>query len=221
MWSAKFLILILISTIITFFSGQLISKYRDKRKLFLALSLIINLGILFYFKYFNFFTDSIINLCQYLSIEWNPKRFEILLPVGISFYTFQALSYTIDVYRGHIKPESHFGKYALFVSFFPQLVAGPIEKSKNLLPQFSVEHKFDYDRIKEGLILMLWGFFKKIVIADRLAILVNTVYNSPENYEGVPLLVATLFFAFQIYCDFSSYTDIAIGAAKVMGFKAT
>jgi len=219
MWSAKFLILIFISTLITYLSGLLMGKYNNKKRLFLVLSLLINLGILFFFKYFNFFNDSLNSLYSYFNIDWSSSRIDVLLPVGISFYTFQALSYSIDVYRNNIEPEKHFGKYALFVSFFPQLVAGPIEKSKDLLPQFNIKHKFDYDRIKEGLILMLWGFFKKVVIADRLAVLVNTVYNSPENHQGVTLVIASVFFAFQIYCDFSSYTDIAIGAAKVMGFN--
>ena len=145
-------------------------------------------------------------------------NFDVLLPVGISFYTFQALSYTMDVYRGDIKAQKHLGKYALFVSFFPQLVAGPIERSAHLLPQFDEEFKFDYTRVKDGLLLMLWGLFKKIVIADRLAIVVNTVYNNPKNFNGFSLVVATIFFAFQIYCDFSSYSDIAIGSAKVMGY---
>ena len=219
MWNVEYLILIFISTFVTYLSGLLMHKYRDRRKLFLVSSLFINLGILFFFKYFNFFNDSLSSLSTYFNLDWSFSRIDVLLPVGISFYTFQALSYSIDVYRGSIEPEKHFGKYALFVSFFPQLVAGPIEKSKDLLPQFNIKHKFDYDRIKEGLILMLWGFFKKVVIADRLAVLVNTVYNSPENHQGVALVVASVFFAFQIYCDFSSYTDIAIGAAKVMGFN--
>jgi len=142
-----------------------------------------------------------------------------LLPVGISFYTFQALGYTIDVYRGSIKPEYHFGKFALFKSFFPQLVAGPIERASNLLPQFSKKFDFNYYRIRDGLVLMAWGFFKKVVIADRLAEYVNIVYNNPNDYHGIPVILATIFFAFQIYCDFSGYSDIAVGSAKVMGFS--
>lgn len=143
----------------------------------------------------------------------------LLLPVGISFYTFQALSYTVDVYRGDLKPERHFGKYALFVSFFPQLVAGPIEKSKNLLPQFSLQHDFDYDRARRGLLLMLWGFFQKVFVADRLGQLVNIVYSNPSKYAGIEVAVASIFFAFQIYCDFAGYSNIAIGAAEVLGFS--
>jgi len=217
-WSAKYLVLILISTLITYASGLLIEKFRERKKLFLLISLISNLGILFFFKYYNFVTDSLKDFFETLGYQWEGSSLNVLLPVGISFYTFQALSYTIDVYRGNTPAEKHFGKYALFVSFFPQLVAGPIEKSKNLLPQFSITHKFNYERIREGLLLMLWGYFKKVVIADRLALFVNQVYDTPGEHHGFSLIIATFFFAFQIYCDFSSYTDIAIGAAKVMGF---
>ncbi len=142
-----------------------------------------------------------------------------MLPVGISFYTFQTLSYTIDVYNGRTQAQKHLGIFAVYVSFFPQLVAGPIERSKNLLPQFYIEHKFSFNRIKYGLQQMLWGFFKKVVIADRLAIVVDAVYNNLDDYTGISLLVATLFFAFQIYCDFSGYSDIAIGSARIMGFE--
>ncbi|WP_429190693.1 MBOAT family O-acyltransferase [Fusobacterium sp. PH5-44] len=145
-------------------------------------------------------------------------NFEILLPVGISFYTFQALSYTMDVYRRDVKAQKNFGKYALFVSFFPQLVAGPIERSTNLLYQFDEKIDFDYERIKDGLLSILWGLIKKVVIADRLAILVDTVYKEPRIYYGMPLLVASVFFSFQIYCDFSGYSDIAIGSAKIFGY---
>ncbi|MCL4856946.1 MAG: MBOAT family protein, partial [Flavobacteriales bacterium] len=143
---------------------------------------------------------------------------ELLLPVGISFYTFQTMSYSIDNYNEKIKPERHLGIFALFVTFFPQLVAGPIERASNLLPQFHKKQLFDYDRISNGLGLMLWGLFKKVVIADRLAIVVNEIYNNPNDYNGLTLVVGTIFFAFQIYCDFSGYSDIAIGAARVLGF---
>mgnify|MGYP003667452434 FL=1 len=162
--------------------------------------------------------ENFATLFNNIGLEWHISNLNILLPVGISFYTFQALSYTMDVYNGKITATRHFGKYALFVSFFPQLVAGPIEKSAHLLPQFDRATKFDYNGIKDGLILMAWGFFKKMVIADRLAILVNTVYGNPSAYHGFELVIATLFFAIQILCDFSGYTDIAIGAAKVLGF---
>ena len=227
-WNPKYALLIMTSTIITYLSGRYLEQAskiediarRDRlKKWCVGISFSSNLAILFFYKYFNFLNESILTLSTKLGVEWNVPNFDVLLPVGISFYTFQALSYTMDVYRGDMKAEKHFGKYALFVSFFPQLVAGPIERSTNLLPQFNEKHYFDYDRVKNGLLLMLWGFFKKIVIADRLAMLVNTVYNNPTNYQGIPLIIATVFFAFQIYCDFSSYSDIAIGASNVMGYN--
>jgi D-alanyl-lipoteichoic acid acyltransferase DltB (MBOAT superfamily) len=153
-----------------------------------------------------------------MNIDYTPPGYEILLPVGISFYTFQILSYTIDVFRGKQNPEHHFGKFALFVAFFPKLVAGPIERSNRLFPQFNLVQRIDYDRIVSGLRLMTWGFFVKLVIADRLADTVNLVYNNPRDYQGIPLIIATFFFAIQIYCDFSGYSYIAIGAAKILGF---
>lgn len=221
-WSPKYALLILTSTLITYLSGIYIEKANKKsvgsKKAFVALSFISNLAILIGFKYFNFLNENFALAFKSMGFEWSVSSLNILLPVGISFYTFQALSYTMDVYRGKIEATRHFGKYALFVSFFPQLVAGPIEKSSNLLPQFDRFPKFDYDRIKDGLILMAWGFFKKMVIADRLAFLVNTVYTNPTSYAGFELIIATLFFAIQILCDFSGYTDIAIGAAKVLGY---
>lgn len=177
-----------------------------------------NLGILFGFKYFNFFNDTLRSIFNYFNIFYGIPAFKALLPVGISFYTFQTLSYTIDVYRGKRKAEKHLGIFALYVAFFPQLVAGPIERSTRLLPQFYKNFDFDSDRVTDGLKLMLLGFFKKIVIADRLALLVDQVYNNPTEYHGVNFIIATVFFAFQIYCDFSGYSDIAIGGAKVMGF---
>jgi D-alanyl-lipoteichoic acid acyltransferase DltB (MBOAT superfamily) len=149
------------------------------------------------------------------------SSFDIVLPLGISFYIFQALSYTVDIYRNEIQVEKNFARYALFISFFPNLVAGPIERSKNLLPQFKERHYFDFERAKSGFLLMLWGFFEKIVIADRIAILVNTVFNDYTNYEGFQIIVATVLFGIQIFCDFSGYSDIAIGAALVMGFQLT
>jgi D-alanyl-lipoteichoic acid acyltransferase DltB (MBOAT superfamily) len=219
-WKAEYLILILVSTLIDYVAGIQMGKTEAKseRRKYLILSLFTNLGLLFAFKYFNFFNESARQIFDYFNIFYNVPSFNVLLPVGISFYTFQTLSYTIDVYRGEKKPERHFGIFALYVAFFPQLVAGPIERSTRLLPQFYQNHHFQYDRITDGLKLMLWGFFKKVVIADRLAILVNQVYNSPHDYTGFPLIIATYFFAFQIYCDFSGYSDIAIGAAQVMGY---
>jgi len=220
-WKAEYIILIMISTLIDYFSGIEINKSKTKKRkrTFLVLSLFTNLGLLFAFKYFNFFSDSIRVVLQQFSIQLNPITTKFLLPVGISFYTFQTLSYTIDVYRDKIKPEKHLGIFAVYVSFFPQLVAGPIERAKNLLPQFYEKHKFEYKRVTDGLKLMLWGFFKKMVIADSLAAVVGAVYSSPSQYTGTPLIIATIFFAFQIYCDFSGYSDIAIGLAQIMGFK--
>ncbi len=225
-WNPKYGFLLFGSTVITFLSGIFLEKAnlikdatlrKRRKKIYVALSFATNLAILFFFRYFNFAGESIEYLIHMSNLKWNIPDFKVLLPIGISFYTFQALSYTMDVYRGHKKSEKHFGKYALFVSFFPQLVAGPIEKSINLIPQFKNNIDFNYDRVKNGLLLMGWGFFKKIVIADRLALLVNTVYNRPLDFQGLELIIATVFFAFQIYCDFSAYSDIAIGAAKVMG----
>jgi len=223
-WNPAYIILIILSTVVDYFAGLKMGTTDDKskRKKYLFGSLFINLGMLFFFKYYNFFNDSITYLIKEVSIlQYGGvlPTFDLLLPVGISFYTFQTLSYTIDVYRGKKEPERHFGIFALYVSFFPQLVAGPIERSTRLLPQFKEEYEFDYVRVTDGLKLMLWGFFKKVVVADRLAIFVNGVYNDVQGAEGIPLILATVFFAFQIYCDFSGYSDIAIGAAQVMGFN--
>ncbi len=219
-WKPEYIFLILFSTIIDYYCGLKMedSKNNAQKKLFLTLSLLTNLSVLFAFKYFNFFSDSIRFILNEFNIFYNIPHFNVLLPVGISFYTFQTLSYTIDVYKGQKKAEKHLGFFALYVSFFPQLVAGPIERSTRLLPQLKRKNKFDFLRFKNGLLLMLWGFFKKIVIADRLAVLVNTVYNNPVDYQGLILIIATVFFAFQIYCDFSAYSDIAIGASRIMGY---
>lgn len=220
-WKAEYIVLIIVSTVIDYYAGIKMEQAKEKikKRRFLFLSLMSNLGLLFTFKYFNFFTNSFESVLNNFNIFYDSPMFKMLLPVGISFYTFQTLSYSIDVYRGERKAERHLGYFALYVSFFPQLVAGPIERSTRLLPQFFEKHEFDSTRVSDGLKLMLWGFFKKVVIADRLSILVNQVYNNVEAHEGVSLLLATYFFAFQIYCDFSGYSDIAIGAAQVMGFS--
>ncbi|QZY55488.1 MBOAT family O-acyltransferase [Crassaminicella profunda] len=219
-WNPKYIVLIIISTIIDYFAGMMMgrTKEKKKRKKYLLLSLVSNLGLLFTFKYFNFFNESIGQIFRYFHLVYGIPDFKLLLPVGISFYTFQTLSYSIDVYKGKIKPEKHLGIFALYVSFFPQLVAGPIERSDKLLPQFYEKYRFDYDRFANGLVQMGWGFFKKVVIADRVAILVNQVYNNVTEYTGIQLIVATVFFTFQIYCDFSGYSDIAIGLARILGF---
>jgi len=220
-WKPEYVFLIIFSTIIDYYCAIKMgdNNNRKKRKPYLLISIFTNLGLLFFFKYFNFFNQSFNDFFNYFNIFYNTPVFDVLLPVGISFYTFQTLSYTIDVYKGNKKPEKHLGIFAVYVSFFPQLVAGPIEKSTHFLPQLNKNYDFDYLRFKEGSLLMIWGFFKKIVIADRLAVLVNTVYNNPTDYQGITLIIATIFFAFQIYCDFSAYSDIAIGAAKIMGYN--
>lgn len=218
-WKASYVVLILITTIITYLTGIKIAQAARKKtkKFFLVLCLTSNLSILFIFKYFNFFNDTFRALFDNLNMAYSIPSLSLLLPVGISFYTFQSLSYSIDVYNGRKAPETHFGIFAVYVAFFPQLVAGPIERSAKLLPQFFEKVHFDYARVTDGLRLMAWGFFKKIVIADRLAILVDQVYNNPGDYTGIPLILGSYFFAFQIYCDFSGYSDIAIGAARVLG----
>lgn len=219
-WKAEYLILIVVSTLIDYWAGLRMGRTpgRSRRKRYLALSLASNLGLLFAFKYLDFFNESTRALFNQFNLFYGVPAFDVLLPVGISFYTFQTMAYSIDVYRGRQEPERHLGIFALYVSFFPQLVAGPIERSTHLLPQFRERHAWDRERALDGLKLMLWGFFKKLVIADRLAIYVNEVYNNPSMYSGGPVILATYFFAFQIYCDFSAYSDIAIGAAQVMGY---
>lgn len=187
------------------------------RKLTIAASFTLNLGLLFYFKYINFLMDILNDLFSSIHIRLSVPAFDIILPVGISFYTFQALGYTMDVYRDEIMAEKHFFQYALFVSFFPQLVAGPIERSKNLLGQLKEEQKFDLETTKEGFLLMLWGFFLKIVITDRIALFVDTVYEDYVTFAGFYLVLATMLFAIQIYCDFYGYSVIAAGAAKILG----
>lgn len=221
-WKPVYAILIFTSTVLTFGCGILVEKYTDvpkKKKSFLVTSLAINFAILFLFKYFNFVGNSITVLLSSLGIGWQVPNLDVLLPVGISFYTFQAVGYSIDVYRGTIKAERNFFTYALFVSFFPQLVAGPIERAKNLLPQFYEEHVFSYNNVVEGFKQMLWGFFMKLCVADVLAEYVNAVYNNVPYHNGTSFIIATIFFTFQIYCDFGGYSNIAIGAARVMGFR--
>jgi D-alanyl-lipoteichoic acid acyltransferase DltB (MBOAT superfamily) len=219
-WKPEYALLILFSTVTTYALGWFIDSTDEmkKRKIALGVGVAVNLLILFFYKYFNFAGGLITDGLELAGVGFKVPNLDVLLPVGISFYTFQALGYLIDVYRKEIRAEKHFGIYALFVSFFPQLVAGPIERSKNLLPQFRQEHKFDYERASSGLVLRLWVFFKKLVIADRAAILVNFVYQEPEGYEAGGHVVALLLFGVQIYCDFSGYTDIARGAARIMGF---
>jgi len=212
-------LLMLFSSFVNYYSGLRIANAKNKRgkQLWVAISAFSTLGVLFFFKYFNFFNTNVARLLSFFGVSYQPLSINVLLPVGISFYTFQALSYSIDVYRGALQAERDFFDFALYVSFFPQLVAGPIERSPNLLHQLKVHHEFDTQRAASGLRIMVWGFFKKIVVADRLAVIVETVYNNPSGYNGVYYIIATVAFAFQIYCDFSGYSDIAIGSARIMG----
>ena len=218
-WNPKFIFLILTSTIITYLCGILLEKIPNHKKLVLASGFIINLGILAYFKYFNFGMELIQAVCNILHIQLTVPTFDIILPVGISFFTFQALGYTMDVYRGEIYAEKNFFRYALFVSFFPQLVAGPIERSRNLLKQLATPQRFNFERLREGFLLMLWGYFLKIVLADRIAIFVDTVFGDLKKYHGFYIIIAVILFAVQIYCDFGGYSTIAIGAAKILGIS--
>ena len=214
----EYILILFFTIIIDYFAGIWIEKAEGtNRKRLLIISLISNIGILAFFKYSYFFQQNISFLLWGIA---NPNPiFDFLLPIGLSFHTFQAMSYTIEVYRGNQKSEKHFGIYALYVMFYPQLVAGPIERPQNILPQFHVLQKFDYEKVKSGLMQMAWGFFKKVVIADRLAIVVDYAYSNPNQQNGLTLLMATFFYTFQIYCDFSGYSDIALGAARVMGFE--
>lgn len=228
-WNAGYAVLILFSTVVTYGCGLLLqqpkmvqgpeAKAAGRRKRLVAVGVLANLAVLFYFKYANFTVELLRDLFAGWGIELNIPAVDVLLPVGISFYTFQALGYLIDVYRGTIPAERNFLRYALFVSFFPQLVAGPIERSKNLLGQLAEPKKFSFDRFRDGFLLMLWGFFLKIVLADRIAIFVNTVYGDVQTYGGTYILVATILFAFQIYCDFYGYSVIAVGSAQILGIQ--
>ena len=221
-WRAAYALLLLATTLVDYYSGYRMSQLPSKRarRPYLYLSLVSNLGTLFVFKYFNFFRDAAGQLAGALALPpFAGPTLELLLPVGVSFYTFQSVGYILDVYQGRLEAERHFGRFALFVAFFPQLVAGPIERGAHMLPQFRRPSAFDYQRVVSGLRLMAWGLFKKVVVADRLALFVNPVFNNPRQHpEGVVLVLATLAFTFQIYGDFSGYTDMARGAARVLGF---
>lgn len=219
-WNPEYLVVLLSITVIGFLSGLwLAGEVRQPvRRIILIGSLFACLGILFFFKYFELSNLTLHAIAGWLGISY-LQGIRIVLPLGISFFTFQTISYILDVYRGVARPEKHAGIYALFIAFFPHLTAGPIARANQLLPQFRTIHSPEYERIVSGLQRMAWGFFKKLVIADRLALLVNTVYGDPTAYTGAALILATYAFAFQIYCDFSGYADIAIGAARVMGFK--
>jgi len=219
-WDWKFLSLITISIVSDYFIAHKIhnESVKHKRKKWLWLSLFINLGMLAIFKYFNFFVDNFVEAFQFFGANINSVSLKIILPVGISFYTFQTLSYTIDIYREKIKPSNNFIAFASFVSFFPQLVAGPIERASHLLPQFSILHKFDYHKAVDGSRQILWGMFKKVVIADNCAEYVNVIFAQSDQLSGFILVLGAIFFGIQIYCDFSGYSDIAIGTARLFGF---
>ncbi len=219
-WRLEYLTLIIASTIVDYWAGLRMEKLasRQARKPYLLISLLFNLGLLFTFKYANFFGESLQEAFGQFNILADIPHLNLLLPVGISFYTFQTLSYSIDVYRGERPAERHLGIFALYVSFFPQLVAGPIERSTRLLPQFHQAHRFSEARLKSGLQLILLGYFKKLVIADRAASIVDVVYASPGAFGATETALATYLFAFQIYCDFSAYSDIAVGTARILGF---
>ncbi|MBK9320361.1 MAG: MBOAT family protein [Bacteroidetes bacterium] len=216
----EYIFILAFTIVIDYFAGLLIEKSDGRqRKQFLILSLVANIGVLAIFKYYNFFIGQVNFLLQDSDQTVLIPALSILLPIGLSFHTFQAMSYTIEVYRRHQKAERHFGIYALYVMFYPQLVAGPIERPQNLLHQFYEKHHFDFERFKSGISLILFGLFKKVVIADRLSMAVDVAYGDPAQQSGLSLLLATFFYAFQIYCDFSGYADIAIGSARIMGFK--
>ena len=219
-WNAQYALLIAASTLVTYLCALALGRMEAKagRRAVLALGLAINLGILCFFKYFGFFTDTFARIAARLGVRMAIPAFDVLLPVGISFYTFQALGYMIDVYRGKLPPERSLMRYALFVSFFPQLVAGPIERSENLLRQVNEDHPLDEKAVRDGLLVMLLGFFEKLVIADRASLYVDAVYGNWQQASGLQILLATVAFAFQIYGDFGGYSHIAIGAAKVLGY---
>ena len=220
-WDWRFLSLILFSTIIDYSVGRKLLDERNisKRKVFLWISILVNLGFLGFFKYYNFFIDNFVTAFEFFGTKINGNSLNIILPVGISFYTFQTLSYTIDVYKEKIEPTKDFIAFSAFVSFFPQLVAGPIERATNLLPQFLKNRNFQYRKAVDGLRQILWGLFKKIVIADNSARIANEIFNNSDDYPGSTLVLGALFFTFQIYGDFSGYSDIAIGTSRLFGFN--
>jgi alginate O-acetyltransferase complex protein AlgI len=216
----KYILILAFTIVVDYAAGLLIERAEGRaRRMWLVASIVANVGVLAFFKYFNFLNDNLSALARFVGWNYPIEYLAIILPIGLSFHTFQAMSYTIEVYKGRAPAERHFGIYALYVMFYPQLVAGPIERPQALLPQFREVHDFDYQRVTSGLKLMAWGLFRKTVVADRLAWVVNVVYNDPAGHAGPVLAVATIFFAFQILNDFGGYSDIAIGSARVMGFQ--
>jgi len=220
-WDWRFLFLIASSSLVDYWLSNKIhqAKSKNHKKYFLSLSILMNLGLLGFFKYFNFFTDSFVDLFNTIGFEADYITLKIILPIGISFYTFQTLSYTIDVYREKLKPSNSIIQFFAYVSFFPQLVAGPIERATNLLPQFQKKRTFDYHQAADGMRQMLWGFFKKVVVADNCGVFVDRAFANPDASSSGELFIAMIFFAFQLYGDFAGYSDIAIGSARLFGFK--
>lgn len=220
-WDWRFLSLIIFSTVIDFLIGKKLETEENnkKRKIFLWISILVNLGFLGFFKYYNFFADNFVEAFSFFGYQIHANSLNIILPVGISFYTFQTLSYTIDVYKRKLKPTKDLIAFSAFVSFFPQLVAGPIERASNLLPQFYKKRKFNYTKAADGMRQILWGLFKKVVIADNCAEYANFIFNNYENQSSATLVLGALFFTFQIYGDFSGYSDIAIGTSRLFGFN--
>jgi D-alanyl-lipoteichoic acid acyltransferase DltB (MBOAT superfamily) len=220
-WDWRFVFLLAFSTVLDFYSGIKIYEHKkqSQRKLWLIISVGINLGFLGVFKYYNFFADSFAELLSNFGLKVHYSTLNIILPVGISFYTFHGLSYIIDIYYGRVKPERNFINYSVFVSFFPLLVAGPIERANHLLPQVQKRRVFNYVQALEGCRLILWGLFKKIAVADRVAVTVNEIFGHHEAYNAFSLITGAVLFSFQIYCDFSGYSDIATGTAKLFGFE--
>jgi alginate O-acetyltransferase complex protein AlgI len=219
-WDWRFLSLIVFSTLIDYAVGLKLNKTEEQSKRYRLLlsSMIVNLGFLAFFKYFNFFIGSFAGLLESVGMNANIHSLNIILPVGISFYTFQSMSYTIDVYKKKIAVEKDFIRFATFISFFPQLVAGPIVRASDFLPQFQKDREFDWDRIIAGTSQILWGFFKKVAVADSLAPFVDQCFDAPGGFSSIHLLIGVVFYSFQIYCDFSGYSDIAIGLARILGF---
>ena len=219
-WDWRFLSLILFSTLVDYTVGVLLLKENNltKRKILLWISIIVNLGFLGFFKYYNFFLDNFVQVFSFFGNPISASGLNVILPVGISFYTFQTLSYSIDVYRRKLEPTTDFIAFTAFVSFFPQLVAGPIERATHLLPQFYKKRTFEYDKAVDGMRQILWGLFKKIVIADNCAEFANMIFNNSDDYSGSTLVLGAVFFTFQIYGDFSGYSDIAIGTSRLFGF---
>jgi D-alanyl-lipoteichoic acid acyltransferase DltB (MBOAT superfamily) len=216
----KYILILAVTITVDYFAGLGLEKFEGRKKRWVLMaSILTNIGMLAFFKYFNFANENLASLAKFIGWNYPIHSLAIILPIGLSFHTFQSLSYTIEVYRGHQKAERHFGYLALYVMYYPQLVAGPIERPQNILHQLHTEQRFEYQRVTDGLKWMAWGLFKKIVVADRMVLFVNPVYNDPTHHNGPALVFATLAFAIQIYCDFSGYSDIALGSAQVMGVK--